>query len=74
MSFKLIGALILAGIMTLFIIQNAAVVGVQFLFWSVQISTSLLMFVMFALGIIMGWILNGFVRYRQRKADTTQKP
>jgi len=73
MSFKLISILILAGIMVLFIIQNAAVVKVQFLFWSVQISTSLLMFILLAIGIIMGWVMNGIMNYRHRKAETAGK-
>lgn len=73
MSFKLISVLIVAGIMVLFIIQNAAVVKVQFLFWSVQISTSLLMFILLAIGIIMGWVMNGIMKYRQRKAGIADK-
>lgn len=68
MKHKLIAVLILACLVVLFIIQNVAIVEVQFLFWSLQISKSLLMFLLFAVGIITGWIMNGYLKYRQRKS------
>lgn len=67
MGYKLVTVLILAGLVVLFIIQNVAVVEVQFLFWTMQISKALLIFLLFAIGVIMGWALNGYLIYRQRK-------
>lgn len=68
MGYKLVTVLILAGLVVLFIIQNVAVVEVRFLFWTMQISKALLIFLLFAVGVIMGWALNGYLIYRQRKA------
>ena len=66
MNFKLITILILAGLVVLFIIQNVAVVEIQFLFWSMQMSRSLLMFLLLAVGMVMGWFLHGYSKYRTK--------
>jgi uncharacterized integral membrane protein len=65
MNYKLILILILAGLSVLFIIQNVAVVEIQFLFWSIQMSRSLLMFFLLAVGVIIGWFLRGYFKYRK---------
>ena len=68
MNFKLITVLILAGLVVLFIIQNVAVVEIQFLFWSMQISRSLLIFLLLAVGMVMGWFLHGYSKYRTKSS------
>lgn len=68
MNFKLTAILILAGLAVIFIVQNAAVTEVQFLVWSVQVSLALLMFLLLAIGFILGWVLHSVLRYRQGKA------
>lgn len=65
MNYKLIIMLILAGLAVLFIIQNVAIVEIQFLLWSIQMSRSLLMFLLLAMGIIIGWFLHGYLKYRK---------
>jgi len=67
MNFKLISALVIIGLAVLFIIQNVTVVEVQFLFWSIQISRSLLMFFLLAVGVIAGWFLHSFFNFRHGK-------
>ncbi|MFC1816843.1 lipopolysaccharide assembly protein LapA domain-containing protein [Thermodesulfobacteriota bacterium] len=66
MNFKLITILILAGLVVLFIVQNIAVVEIQFLFWSMQISRSLLMFLLLAIGMVMGWFYHGYSKSRSK--------
>ncbi|HKK05478.1 MAG TPA: LapA family protein [Gammaproteobacteria bacterium] len=67
MSFRLIVILFLSLIAFVFILQNAAVVEIHFLFWSVQMSRSLWTFALVAGGVIIGWFLHGYVRHRSRK-------
>ncbi|MBU2620836.1 MAG: LapA family protein [Proteobacteria bacterium] len=67
MNYRLILVLTLAGLAVLFIIQNIAVVEISFLFWSVQMSRSLLIFFMVAIGIIIGWFLHSFFNHRTGK-------
>ncbi len=67
MNFKLLTILILVGFTVLFIIQNVTVVDVQFLFWSIQVSRSLLMFILLAIGIVIGWFLHSYSKYRRGK-------
>ena len=68
MNFKLLFTLTIVGLAVLFIIQNVAVVEVQFLFWSMRMSRSLLMFLLLAIGVIVGWFLHGYVKYRKHKS------
>ena len=65
MNVKLISGMILAGLAVVFIIQNAAVMELRFLFWTLSMSGALLMFLVVSAGIILGWLLNaGFKRRR----------
>jgi len=64
---KLLLVLVLLGLAILFIIQNVAVVEIQFLFWSMQLSRSLLMFLVLAVGILIGWFLHAFLKHRRAR-------
>lgn len=69
MNLKLLLILTLAGLAVLFIIQNVAVVEIQFLFWSAHMSRSLLMFLVLAVGIVIGWFLHGYLKHRKPRHD-----
>jgi lipopolysaccharide assembly protein A len=69
MNAKVLLILVLAGLLVLFIIQNVAVVEIQFLFWSVSISRSLLMFIVFGVGVLAGWILTSVLRSEKKKDE-----
>ena len=66
MNYKIVLILIPVFLAVLFIIQNIALVEVQFLFWSIQMSQSLLMFLLVAIGIIIGWFLHSFFKHRNK--------
>ncbi len=55
--FKLILALVLIGLVVLFAVQNYEVVQLRLLFWSVEMSRALLLFLVLATGIGLGWIV-----------------
>lgn len=65
MNIKIISILILFALVILFIIQNAAMVEIKFLFWSIQMSSFLFMFLLLTIGIIIGLLL-----YSHFKSDT----
>ena len=69
MNAKLLLVLIVTGLLVLFIIQNVAVVEIQFLFWSTSISRSLLMFIVFGVGILTGWFLKSVLRPDKKKDE-----
>jgi len=69
MNYKMLLALILSGLVVLFVIQNVAVVEIQFLFWSTQMPRSLLIFLLLSLGVIIGWFLHGYVKHDKHEAD-----
>jgi len=58
--------LFLAGLTALFIIQNVATVEIQFLFWSTQMPRSILMFLLLAIGIAIGWFLHSHFRHLKK--------
>ena len=67
MNNRLILILVLVGLAVIFTIQNTAVVEITFLFWSIQMSRSLLILFLLAIGILLGWFLHGYHRSRQGK-------
>jgi uncharacterized integral membrane protein len=70
MNAKLIASLILAGLAVVFIIQNVAVVELKFLFWTLSMPGTLLIFIILSVGTILGWLLRGIFRRRQSKAHS----
>jgi putative membrane protein len=65
MNLKMLFILILAGLAVLFIIQNVAIVEIQFLFWAIQMPRSLLIFLLLAIGVIIGWFLHFYIKHRE---------
>jgi uncharacterized integral membrane protein len=65
MHFKLTMSLVLAGLAVLFVLQNAAVVEVRFLFWNFFMSLSLFVFLLFAIGLTAGWLLHSYSMHRR---------
>jgi putative membrane protein len=69
MNHKMLLILILVGLAVLFIIQNVATVEIQFLFWATQMPRSLLMFLLIAIGVIIGWFLHSYIKHREDKSQ-----
>ena len=62
---KLYISLFLMCMTVVFIVQNAEVVEIKYLFWTLSISRALLMFLVLAIGIIIGWLLHGMAGLRK---------
>jgi uncharacterized integral membrane protein len=65
MNYKLTIILILAVLALLFVFQNVAIVEIQFLFWSTSMPRSLLVVLLLATGVTIGWFLHEFLRHRK---------
>ena len=72
MLFKLILSLTLALLAVLFVVQNVAVVEVRFLLWGLHMTLSLLMFLLFGCGLMVGWLLHSYWVYRRKAAITSE--
>ena len=68
---KLITGLVLAALVLVFIIQNAAVVELHFLFWTLSMSRSLMILFVLFIGLVIGWIVGS---HFQRKPQNEDKP
>ena len=72
MRARLIVTMVLFGLIVIFVLQNAATVEVQFLFWSASMPRALLIFLVMVTGMALGWVLRGIYRLtRQRGPDGT---
>jgi uncharacterized integral membrane protein len=71
MTPKRIALIIIAILFAIFILQNARVVEVRFLFWGTEASRAIVLLVTFFLGLVSGW-LSG---WKQKKpAENQPKP
>ena len=57
LNYKQMISLVLAGLTVLFILQNIAVVNINFIFWTFLVSRSVLIFLVLVIGIAIGWLL-----------------
>lgn len=69
MNVKLVVILIMTSLVGLFIIQNVAIVEIQFLFWSIRMPRSLLMILLLAIGMLMGWLLHAHTKHRKEHSE-----
>lgn len=67
MSVKLIAGLVLASLIVLFAVQNAEPVEFRFLIWTFALSRALIMFILLAIGVLLGWMMHAVSPYRDRK-------
>ena len=56
MTPKRIALMIIAILFAVFILQNAQVVEVRFLFWRTEASRAIVLLVTFFLGLVSGWL------------------
>ena len=70
MHIKLTLILILAGLAVLFVVQNVAVVEVRLILWGFHMTLSLLMFLLFTSGLIVGWLLHSYWAYRSKASES----
>ena len=63
---KIIVGIVILSVLAVFILQNTEIVTIQFLFWHFGISRALMIFLVFALGILLGWFLRSIYRVVRR--------
>lgn len=76
MSYYLVMVVVLAVLAAIFTVQNVAAVDVNFLFWTVSMSRSLLIIFTLVIGFLLGWFLHSYHAYRsaRRRADASSPP
>jgi len=72
MTLKRIALIIIAILFAVFILQNAQVVEVQFLFWGTEASRAIVLLVTFFLGLVSGW-LSGWKHKQPAEKKLTNK-
>ena len=64
---KFIAGLILGALVVIFTLQNADMVTVRFLAWTVTISRAVMLFVVLGAGLVIGWMAGGMGRGGRRR-------
>ena len=73
MKYKLIIGIVLLCLIIVLIVQNATVVEIKLFFWTIAMSRVILMFIILAIGIIIGWLLKHYHLHRKKvKAENSQ--
>lgn len=62
---KWIVLMVLAGLLTIFTVQNVEVVEVRLLFWSLEMSRAIMLLAVLAIGMVLGWLAGGLGRGRR---------
>lgn len=62
MNVKLVIAIVVLFVFAVFIVQNAQVVTVSFLFWKIEASRAIVLMATFVFGLLSGWILTQMFR------------
>ena len=57
----------------IFMVQNTQIVEIQFLGWGVSISRALMVLIVFAIGIGLGWVIRsiGYLKKQKQAGRTT---
>ncbi|MFW6324676.1 MAG: lipopolysaccharide assembly protein LapA domain-containing protein [Desulfovibrionales bacterium] len=71
MNKKLVALVVLLILVVLFTLQNTEAVSVQFFFWSASVSKALLIFILFGLGVLLGFFLGNHSRRIHKKEKET---
>ena len=64
---KFIAGLILGALVVIFTLQNADMVTVRFLAWTVTISRAVMLFIVLGAGLVIGWMAGGMGRGARRR-------
>lgn len=54
------------GLVILFTLQNIATVEITFLFWTMTLPRVVFLIIVFALGVLLGWVLKSLNRHAHR--------
>ena len=74
MNTKLVVTLVLIALAAIFIVQNAEVVELRFLFWTMAMSRALMFVFLMLLGVGIGWALRGHMLHKDEHKDTDNTP
>jgi putative membrane protein len=65
---KFILGIIIGILVIIFMVQNAQVVEIKFLAWTITISRALMVLIVFVFGIFIGWVVRS-IGYRKKRRE-----
>lgn len=68
MRIKIAVAAVLLVLVTIFAVQNSQIVEIKLLFWTVEISRALLIYLMLIVGMVIGWFMRAIWRLSRNAA------
>ena len=73
MKTKIVIIIVLAVLLIIFVLQNTEIVVVKFWFWDLSLPRALLLFVCFAMGLIIGLIIPSSEKSSQMNDEQTEE-
>lgn len=67
MHAKFAVGLVLIALVVLFTLQNTEIVEITLLLWTVSMSRAVMIFLVFLIGLLSGWLLHGYLRRRRSR-------
>lgn len=68
---RLVIGIVLAVAALFFVFQNIGVIEIRFLFWSITMSRSLLLFLVLLIGVVIGWLWHSVSLRRAARREET---
>lgn len=65
MNIKLVVGIALIALVVVFTLQNTQTVEITLLLWTVSMSRAVMIFLVFLLGLVSGWILHSYIKRRR---------
>lgn len=69
MNIKLVTSLVIGFLVLVFVLQNTEVVEIQFLFWGISMSRSLLAVLLVAIGMVAGWLMSSYLSLKHKRRN-----
>lgn len=69
MNLKFVTLLVLIGLAAIFIVQNAEVVELRFMFWKIAMSRALMFVFLLLIGVAVGWLWRGYLLHKSRRDE-----
>jgi len=70
MNLKLLTIVALFALVAIFVMQNADVVELRFLFWAISMSRALMFVFLVLVGVAAGWFLHAHMTHKKLHKDT----
>lgn len=67
MTYKLFAVIVVLLLLVIFTLQNTQMVNIKFFFWTISLSSSLVILFSFIFGLLIGWLVIPLIVQKKKK-------